>query len=233
MSLGPHRRARTLVLSAALLCAAVVSPGCSAHLLSTPNPPPSDDRPVVRIETRGGVEFGAATDHGILFLARTAQDGPCRVHYFLGDQVFVEDGVIENVGGVIYRASIDLDHQQAHLLGRDVTADDRLIALSMDGASVRESSLRLSTSPGVGGDVLDWPGRRLPVGTPLFVREDGALLLAGLVAAEAKLADRDGDDRRFVVFAGADRLREMLLEPVPHPAPRRIKHRPDGISVIK
>lgn len=213
-----------------LVALAVLSSSCTAHLLSRPNPQPSRLRPIAKIETTAGVEYGAATDHGILFLARTAQSGPCRVHYFLGDQRFVEDGVIEPVGGNFYRAAIDLEHQQAHFLGRDLTPRDPLIAMWIGDGDVRETTLRLSNDRDITGDVANYPGLQLPIGTPLFVREGDQLMFCGLVSGEASLL-RDGREQRFVLFSGPDRVREMLLTPRPDPEPREIKHRADGLPI--
>lgn len=224
-------------LAAALLLTAFCGSSCTAHLFSASNAQPSQARPVVRIETNRGVEYGAATDHGILFLGRTATEGPCRVHYFLGPQVYVEDGVIQPAGGILYFADIDLKHQTAPLFARDVLPNDQLFALSMTEDDTYETGLRLAREAGIDGDIAYHPGSPLAIGTPLFVRagegEDERLHFVGLVAGEATLEEEEKRPRRFIVFAGADRVREMLLEPQPDPKPRRVKHRPDGITVVK
>ena len=89
---------RTAACSAA--CAALlILPACTAHLFSSVDVV-DRSRPVVRIETRGGTEFGAATELGILFLGRTATEGPCRIHYWLGPDPVTTDGTIEHAGAV-------------------------------------------------------------------------------------------------------------------------------------
>lgn len=206
---------------------------CGSSLFSRSNIPPSDDRPVVRIETMNGVEYGAATDHGLLMLGRTATEGPCRVHYYLGRQLFVEDGVIEPAGGIFYRAEIDLKHQVTHFLGRDVRPTDEVVAITMNGRYAEEVPLELARASGVDGDVAHHPGVALDAGTPVFVRDDeDELLFVGLVAAEATMQSETGS-RRYVLFTGSDRLRELMLVPTRDPKPRRAKHRADGISVLK
>lgn len=201
---------------------------CTAHLFST-LPMPDRSRPIARIETRGGVEYGATTREGILFLGRTAQSGPCRVHYWLGPTLVVEDGYIEPAGGVFYRAMIDLQHQNVRLLPRDLTAADRIFAMVFSAGGVTEVPVRLANLAAVEGDVLVDPGRPLPAGASLFVRAaDGDLQFAGLVAAELRL-----DGTRLIAFAGPDRLREALLSPQLHPKPPVPIHRPDGISIVK
>lgn len=211
--------------SIVLLCAA-----CTPHFLSGVAYP-KRDWPVARIETRGGVEYGATTEAGVLFLGRTASTGPCRVHYFLGDQLVVEDGAIEALGTTLHRARIDLKHHNAPLWYRDLGSDDPLVALVLYGESVDEVAVRKASREFVTGDVLDDPGVSLPLGTPLFrTADDGTRCFAGLVAGSAAI-ERGGRTERYVVFAGIDRLRELLLQPEPHPRVLEVDFRPDGIRV--
>ena len=86
----PRRTHRLLALALPLLG------GCSGWFFSGV-PYPDRTRPVVRIETRGGVEYGAATAVGVLFLGRTAASGPCRVRFFLGEQPLVCDVYFANL----------------------------------------------------------------------------------------------------------------------------------------
>lgn len=190
---------------------------------------PDRGRPIARIETRGGVEFGATTREGILFLGRTAQSGPCRVHYWLGPTLVVEDGYIESAGGTLYRARIDLQHQNVHLLPRDLTRADSIVAMLFSPGGVTEVPVQLAGQGQIDGEVLADPGRSLPPGTGIFVRApDGDLLFAGLVSAELRLGSQ-----RLIAFAGPNRLRETLLTPELFPMPPSPKHRPDGISIVK
>ena len=100
----------------ALLALPVVlaTAGCSGWFFSGPDYP-DRSRPLARIETQGGIEYGATTEFGVLFLGRTATEGPCRVRMFLGEQLIVDDGKIEPFGAGIWRASIDLVGQGAPL----------------------------------------------------------------------------------------------------------------------
>ncbi len=228
----PYHEEMNRCFAIAALAVTTILPGCTSWLFSAANLRPSGSRPVVRIETMKGVEYGAATDHGILFLGRTATEGACRVHYFLGSQVYTEDGTVTPAGGVFYRAEIDLKHQIAPLLGRDLTQDDTILALTMRGDDVYGNTMALARKPGIDGDVATWPGVHLPVGTPLFVSIDDELHFVGLVAGVATL-EQESRRERFVVFSGPDRIREMLLVPQLDPKPRQAKHRADGITVLK
>lgn len=226
---SPTHVPQPLTLAGLLLIGSATLAGCAGHLFSTyKSSHPDFTRPVARIETRGGIEYGAATTEGVLMLGRTATQGPCRVHYFLGTTPMVDDGTIEPWGGVYYRAELDLKHQRAPLLGRELQYGDALLALVFDRAEPERVTVARARDPRIEGDVLAWPGRTLPAGTPLFVDDQGTLRFVGLVAGEATL----GSDR-FVVFTGLDRLREALATPRPQPQPEWVKYRPDDITVFK
>lgn len=220
---------------AAATTALLLLASCTAHLFSHSNPKPDGTRPVVRIETRGGVEYGVATSEGLLFLGRTAASGPCRVHYFLGKTPVVEDGTIVPFGGIFVRADVDLKQQRAELLTRDPRPDEALFAIVHGETDVQTLPVTIARGEGLEGDLLEWPGGRLPAGTGIFTRDDGKeehWRLVGLVSGEATL-EKDGNARRLIVFAGVDRIREALASPRPWPEPMTVKHRMDDISVSK
>ncbi|MBI5849751.1 MAG: hypothetical protein HZB39_01725 [Planctomycetes bacterium] len=210
---------------ALLLCG-----GCSGWFFSGVQYP-DRSRPVVRIETSAGVEYGAATEVGVLFLGRTATEGPCRVHQFLGDDLLVEDGRIDPFGGIYFRATIDRKHQHAPLWTGRLARGDELVALVMGDASVQSVGVNVSNDSAVDGDALDAPGIPLPAGTPLFREERGRLWFVGLVTGAAELEEQGLGRRAFVVFAGPDRLAEALAVPENAAAPLRIKYRPDNLWV--
>lgn len=213
--------------SRALLLLALVLPGCSQWLLSGV-PRPSNARPVMRIETRGGSELGVGTDAGILFLGRTAQKGPCRIHYWLGPTPLVDDGEVERWGGVFFRANMDLKHPYAPFLDRDLGDDEPLVALMTDGRSFEEIGLQRARGPGVAGDLVVWPGRDLEAGTGVFVYGERGLALVGMIAGSVQLGDQ-----RYLVHTGTTALREALLAAKPSREPRRVVHRPDDITIDK
>lgn len=223
----------------ALVFAAWSLAGCTAGIFSG-IPLPDRSRPTVLVETRGGVESGVATVHGVLFLGRTAQEGPCRVRYALGDSITVEDGRIEPWAGVFYEARIDTKTPDVHLLPRDLRPDEELFAIEFpaDGRSLpKRVSVRRARGDGLEGNLLDtprrWQRKEVPVGTPLFVEENGELLVAGLVAGRASWApDPSRQPRDLVLFAGPDLLREALRVPRVD-EPIEVIQRPDGISSLR
>lgn len=212
--------------------AALLLPSCSGWLFSG-----YDDfdrsRPVVLVETTGGVEYGATTEFGILTLGRTATDGPCRVHFFLGPTPLIEDGQVRTTGSTFCLAEMDLKSQQVRVFDRALTAEDELVAMwTEDGKETTTVDVALASAPGVTGDVLQDPGRELPAGAAIFVDDDGELRFAGLVAGKAVLQGAPGSGT-YYVFAGLDRVREMLAVPEVHPTDYETRFRPDDITVRK
>lgn len=214
----------------ALAAAALTS--CSGALFSG-----YDDfdrsRPVALIETTGGVEYGATTEFGILTLGRTATEGPCRVHYFLGPTPLIEDGRVRATGSTFCLADMDLKTQAVRVFDRALQPDDELVAMwTEDGVGTKEVAVTLAEAPGVRGDVLQDPGCELPAGATLLVDDDGELRFAGLVAGKAVVQGAPGSGT-YYVFAGLDRVRELLARPEVHPTDFETRFRPDDITVRK
>ncbi|MEO6595978.1 MAG: hypothetical protein ABIP94_14600, partial [Planctomycetota bacterium] len=216
---------------AALLLSAL--PSCSVWFFSGESWV-DRSRPVALVETTGGIEFGATTEFGVLTLGRSASEGPCRVHYFLGPTPLVEDGELKSTDSLFTRAEIDLKTQAVRVLDHSPPPDDKLLVMwTPDGVSVRSVSVTLAVDEGVEGDVLADPGVELPIGATVLWRDlDGNLQFAGLVAGKATLTNA-GSTRHYFVFAGIDRVREMLAVPTPHPIDYTPKYRTDDISVLK
>ncbi len=210
-----------------LLCAPTLC-GCSAWLFSGEH---GIDRsqPVAMVETTGGVELGATTEFGVLTLGRTATDGACRVHYFLGPTPLVDDGQITATGSVFHRADIDLKTMLLAGMDRDPTPDDQLVVMWMpDPRSTTSVAVQLSTDPQASGDVLVGDGLNLPAGATVLRVAESGYEFVGLIAGRATLGGRT-----YYVFAGMDRVREMLAVPRQHPQPTEPKFRPDDIVVDK
>ena len=181
--------------------------GCAYAFFSAPNPLPDRSRPVARIETRGGVELGATTEYGVLFLGRTATEGPCRIHYFLGPTPVVEDGTVESTGSSYYRAEMDLKNQSIRVLEREVEPGDSLVAMYMAGFDVQTVDVSLSQDPEVDGYVLSWPGASLPAGAAILLRTpEDDYRFVGLVSGEAELRALAFDANPEVIFRELERV---------------------------
>lgn len=191
-------------------------------------------RPAVLVETTGGVDYGAATEFGVLTLGRSAASGPCRVHYLLGPTPIVESGELLATGSIFTRADIDLKTQLVRVLDRSPTAADELRVMWLpDGHTVQSLAVELADHDGVRGDALADPGTPLPAGATVLCRnEEDGWLFVGLIAGRATLRGPHGEHSCYV-FAGVDRLRELLATPTPHTVDMRPKYRTDDISVLK
>ncbi len=227
-------RIRPALVLCSVVCAALGS--CSAHWFSGVRYP-DRSRPVVLIELQGkSPRLGATTSEGIVFLNEDQASGTCRVHYFLGPDLLVESGVVSKLGGVYDVANIDLKTQAVPVLTRELTEEDRLVALLLVGRSVERLEVYLSDDDLAVGDALRWPGRELPAGTGIFRertgRNSGDLQFVGLARGLATLTT-NGKERRYITFTGPTRMREALATPKPMFGKRLIKHRPDGISISK
>lgn len=189
-------------------------------------------RPVALVETTGGIELGATTEFGVLTLGRSAADGPCRVHYFLGPTPLIETGELVATGSVFTRAEIDLKTQHVRALDRaPLPADELLVMWTPDGQTTQQVAVRLATVEGIRGDVLADPGQALPTGATVLCRAaDGGWLFAGLIAGKATLTGSPAQGTWFV-FAGVDRVREMLAVPNRYPVDESAKYRTDDIAV--
>jgi hypothetical protein len=208
-------------------------PACSAWWFSGV-PVMDRTRPAVLLETTGGIEYGCATELGVLTLGRTANHGPCRVHYFLGDTPMVETGSLEptEIGFAI--ADIDLKTPAIRIFDRQPRDARQLLAMwTADGEQVTTVSVQLATGGDIEGDLLLPPGTPLPAGAAILNRVDGQTLeFVGLVTGKATL-EHAGSRRDYYVFAGRDRLRELLAIPTEHPRELLPKFRPDDITVQK
>ena len=191
-------------------------------------------RPVALVETTGGIELGATTEFGVLTLGRSAATGPCRVHYFIGPTPLIETGELVATGSMFTRAEIDLKTQHVRTLDRPLTPTDELVVMwTADGQTTQTVEVQLANAEGITGDVLKDPGKPLPTGATVLCRgADGGWLFAGLIAGNAEIADAPARGTWFV-FAGIDRVREMLAVPSRYLQEDTAKYRTDDITVHK
>lgn len=191
-------------------------------------------RPVVLLETTGGVEFGASTEFGVLSLGRTATEGPCRVHYFMGRTPVIESGELQATGSLFTEAVIDLKTQMVRVFDRDFDEYDRLTVMwTPDGQQVESVRVQPASGEGLHGDLLADPGVELPTGATVLCRDlHGTLMFVGLIAGRATV-DGGASAGSYYVYAGPDRVRELLAVPERHPVDMVPEYRPDGITTMR
>ena len=215
----------------------LVLSGCSGHLFSG-LPKIDRTRPIAKVEFRGHPpRLAATTSEGIVFLNEDKLEGPCRVHYFLGPTLLIEDGEIDGFGGPYSVAEIDLKTQRVPVLTREPLPSDQLVALVFEGPDDADwVEVEFANLPEAQGYVLKWPGKALPLGTPIFrIREGrnaGDLQFVGLARGLARLR-RGARTETFITMTGPSHMRAALAAPKAMFRPRQVKHRPDDITVIK
>lgn len=210
--------------------------GCTAHLFSS-TPTIDRSRPVALVDIRGQAsKLAVTTDEGIVFLDKSTAQAPCRVHYFLGPDLIVDDGTIEPLSGVYSRATIDLKTQAVPALKRELTADDKLVALLLVERKVVRVPVSLTKHTAVKGYAIDWPGQDMPEGTGIFTNltgvDKGKLAFVGLATGIAKLHS-GGTETKFITFTGPARMREAMANAKPVFQKRKVIHRPDGITISR
>lgn len=225
---------RSLLATAVLLLLLLLLAGCTEWLFAGERGK-DRSRPVVLVETTGGVELGATTEYGILTLGRTATAGACRVHYFLGPTPMIDDGELEATTSAFTRVEIELATQRARVLDRDLQDGDELLVMwTPDGTTTETVDVTLARRPDIEGDVLTDPGVALPTGATVlrYNDRDEFYDFVGLVAGKAVI-DQGPNRGSWYVFAGTARMRELLAIPEKHPVDYEPRYRPDGITVLK
>ena len=224
---------RRQLLATLLLPVLPILPGCSVWFFSG-EPRVDRSRPVALVETVGGIELGAATEFGVLTLGRSASSGPCRVHYFLGPTPLIEDGELKATGSLFTRAEIELKTQALRALDRSPAPERELLVMwTPDGVTTRSCVVQLAREPGAEGDVLVDPGVDLPPGATVMQQNtEHELQFAGLIAGKVTLGP-DAAARSYYVFAGVDRMREMLAVPQQYPVDFVPRYRLDDIQTFK
>ncbi len=219
------RALRRRVLALGLLALAT---GCRYQRLEPP------EVPVVQITTTRGTELGVSTDEGILFLGRTAQQGPAKVFYFLGPSPLVEVGEVLPLGGPLSTVQLEVDIPTIPISFEPVRPGEELVLMGLDGPRVWQHPVRaVDNAELVNGTVLEQPaGLELQpwhIGAGVFRRTDGGLALVGLLKGRARI---DGEPD-MLLMAGLPEFRLAFLEP--HAAVPKIEvlYRSDGARTIR
>ena len=84
----------------ALLLACLVATGCRGVRTAAD--------PTLEVRSIGGQELAVSTDHGIVFLGRTARSGRVEITAWFGDGPSIEASVVEPLGGGLYTAVTEI-----------------------------------------------------------------------------------------------------------------------------
>jgi len=158
-----------------------------------------DPDPTVLVRTSRGVELGASTTHGVVFLGSTAISGEAEVMAWFGDGPSLEPSLIEPLGAGLCTVDVDIDLPMVPL-SFDLPAEGARVEIrgrDVAGAWTREA--RCVRDPLADGLLLTVPDDPLPaesLGAGVYVRDrHERLRLLGLLTGRALLVDGAGDER--------------------------------------
>jgi hypothetical protein len=189
--------------------------------------------PVVRIQTTGGFEHGVSTQIGVLFLGRTASEGPAKLQYWLGPTPMIETGQVEAIGGSIHRIRPEVPIPSVPVTLEPVRPDEELVLMGIQDQIPWRLPVQLAQDEVVRGTVLRYPaGLRLgpdSVGLGVFRETDAGFALVGLVKGVAQKSD----DTRFLLFAGIGELRDAFARSGRAVEQLEVEYRADGKRILR
>jgi len=203
---------------APLLCAALLSACVGTHRLSDPT---------LIIRTEKGSELGVSTEHGIVFLGRTARAGRAEITAWFGDGENIESVVIEPVSAELCTAETEIRLPTAPMSFEEPKPGSRVWIVGRTELGRWESEVEVLADPRAKGILTTIPpelrGRADQVGAGVFVDapplSDGTeqRQLVGLVSG-------------VVTFTGAEGTREYLAVLGPRELWRLVSLRRENIK---
>lgn len=174
--------------------------------------------PTVRIETPGGVELGASTDYGLVFLGRTARSGEIDVTAWYGDGPSIERAVIEPVTADFCTAETEIRLPSVPLAFEDPAPGEHLFVIGRTLVEFWRADVVVLSDPRIEGILIDMPpeldGRPDQIGAGVYKPIDGNpddLELVGLVSGRIHLDTRDGPRDYMTVLGPRDLWRLVTL----------------------
>jgi hypothetical protein len=187
--------------------------------------------PTLVLETDGGRELGASTEHGIVFLGRSARSGPVSIVAEFGDGPGIEASVIEPLGGGIFTAETEIRLPRTPMSFRTPKPGTEVTVKGRRGSRLWETKTRVVSDPDVDGlllrpiDELVRDGGQ--VGAGVYVRQGGEQLLVGLVSGEIELVRPGGGRARYVTVIGPEDLWRLVTYRRDFPRKRTWVYRED------
>jgi hypothetical protein len=210
-------RARRSILLAAL---AVQTLGLGSCISADPDP-------TVLVRTSGGVELGASTTYGVVFLGTTATSGEAEVVAWFGDGPELEPSLVESIGGGLYSVDVDIDLPAVPMSFDLPDTSTPLEIRGRDAAGPWVRTTRRADEPTATGLLLLVPDEPLPPassGAGVYLRDRrGQLRLIGLLAGRVQVIDSaypSAAPRERLAAIGPTDLWRLVSY-------RRNRHRPD------
>ncbi|MCA8972262.1 MAG: hypothetical protein KDC95_20915 [Planctomycetes bacterium] len=188
--------------------------------------------PGVVVQTVGGTELGVATDDGVVFLGRSAIEGPAKVTYWIDRAPIVEAGTVRKLGGSLLQVELDVPLPTVPIDFSDLVPNEDLLMIGADGVSRWSVPVRVVNSDRIEGSAVIAPAsvELAPhhVGAGVYRDTQYGMALVGLVKAVATASTGE----RWILLAGPTELRRALLEPKAAVEKREIRYRADGTRTI-
>lgn len=189
-------------------------------------------QPIVQLHTPAGIELGAATDFGVVFLGNKARSGPVEFTVWYSDGPSLEEGVIEPVGAGLYTATAEITLPITPLSFRQPPAGTHVTVrgrkdygpYEIDAVVVvdpRVEGILLALNEGLGALDDD------QLGAGVYVPDDNVESLLGLVSGRLTLQAADGTSREYITVLGPRETWRLVTHYRNRDRPRRWVHRPD------
>ncbi len=187
--------------------------------------------PEVLIRTPGGFEQGVSTTEGVLFLARTADRGPAKVHYEIEGAPVVEAGTIRTSRGPIRRVDLEVPIPSAPISFDPIRPGESLLLMIRKESGVLSYGVRVPVEGPLLGDVVHKPsGLELgpeQVGAGVFRSGREGPVLVGLVKGVAEVEGGGA----YLLLAALPEFRATLLTPRRSVERIETRYRADGTRI--
>lgn len=189
--------------------------------------------PVLEIRSSEGSELGVATDHGVVFLGRTARSGPVDLTAWYGDGPSVEATVVEPLGGGLYTAESEIRLPRVSMSFDTPKPGTELLVIGRTGAKRWEARVRVQKSAQIEGLLLTLASEiaKQPnaVGAGVYLMDDDPTKkrLLALVSGRVTLQRADGRVEEYLTAVGPEQLWRLLTYRRDYPHKRRFVYRED------
>lgn len=190
--------------------------------------------PVLEVRGADGAsELGVSTDHGLVFLGRTARSGPIGVTAWFGDGPSVEFTVVEPLGGGLFTAEPQIRLPQVPMSFATPRPGQTLRIIGRRGGAKWSADVTVRSDPAVTGILVDIPSQlgeldgQVGAGLYLVGERENDLRLVGLVTGELELTSSAGETVRYLTAMGPDQLWRLVTYKRDFPRQRKFIYRAD------
>jgi hypothetical protein len=104
---------------------------------------------LLEVRTPKGKELAVATDHGVLFLGRTAQSGEVELTAWYGDGPDIELAVVEPLGGGLFTAEPEIRVPSVPISFRVPKVGEQVEISGREGATVWQEQSEIVSDPDI------------------------------------------------------------------------------------